>query len=97
MGKRILSTMPKDLREQLKKNIPDSLMTKEFNILLNLVKENGFKAAGELKSYIETKIASLNIELKEKRTSTTMTAEMRSIAKEVDTLKSIKDQFFKFF
>lgn len=88
--------MTKELREQVKEKVPDSLQTKEFNLLLSLIKEHNFPTAEQLKSYVETKIGTLKIELKDKRTSTTMTDELRKIAKEADILSSIKEQFFKF-
>ncbi len=65
-------------------------------MLLNLIKERNLKSIKELKSYIETNIGTLNSQLLEKSASTTRNDEMRRVAKEIDLLKSFKNQFFKF-
>lgn len=89
--------MAKTIKEQLGEKVPDSLQTAQFNLMLNLVKENDLETLEDLKTFVNTKIGTLDLELREKRTSTTMTSEMRGIAKELDMLKDIKEHFFKFF
>lgn len=87
--------MGNELRDHIRQKVPEALQTKEYNLLLSLIKEHNLSSAEELKSFVDTNIGTLNTQLKEKRASTTMNSEIRMMAKEVDVMQAIKDQFFK--
>ena len=88
--------MGESLKQRVNEKVPESLQTKEFSLMISLIKEHGLEDVDQLKGYLDTSIGSLKVQLKEKESDSSLGEERRKIAKEIDILNSIKTQFFKF-
>ncbi len=89
--------MTKEFRDLVNKKVPAALQTTDFKIMLNLIKENNLDSFEKLKSFVTTKIGSLNLEIKAHEVHDAHpTTQLRAMAKEIASLSAIKEQFFKF-
>ena len=88
--------MNQTVKEIINAKVPESLQTKEFSLMISLIKEHKFNDVDQLKTYVDTNIGTLKVQLKEKEADSSLGEERRKIAKEIDILKSIKTQFFRF-
>ena len=88
-------------KEDIKKKVPAYLQgTPEFRVFMALVKKENIRGPASLRKYIDTNIAKLKLDFKEKKKSNkegSMNRRLRTIAKNLDFLKFVKQKFLRYF
>ncbi len=87
-------------KNTIKKKIPAYMQgTPEFKVFLALIKKEDIKGPASLRAYLDTSIAKLKADFKEKKKANkngSMNRRLRPIAKNLDFLKLIKQKIVKY-
>jgi len=87
-------------KDNIKKKVPSYMQgTPEFKVFLALVKKEDIRGPASLKAYLDTNIAKLKADFKEKKKANrngSMNRRLRPIAKKLDFLKLIKQKILRY-
>ncbi len=87
-------------KDTIKKKVPAYMQdTPEFKVFLALVKKEGIKGPASLRAYLDTNIAKLKADFKEKKKANkngSMNRRLRPIAKNLDFLKLVKLKILRY-